>query len=83
MSLMEEYNPLKGKMFQILKPDGTLQPGASPPIDDQETLKLYRKMLFTRLADQRCLSASATGAIRDVRSHLGTGGMPNRKCLSA
>ena len=61
MSLMEEYNPLKGEMLKILKPDGTLEPGASPPIDDQETFKLYQKMLFIRLADQRCLSLQRQG----------------------
>ena len=34
---MEDYHPLKGKMFQILKPDGTLQPGEKPPLNDKET----------------------------------------------
>jgi pyruvate dehydrogenase E1 component alpha subunit len=61
MGLMEDYHPLKGKMFQILKPDGTLQSGQSPPINDQETLALYRKMLFTRLADQRGLLLQRQG----------------------
>jgi pyruvate dehydrogenase E1 component alpha subunit len=61
MSLMDEYNPLKGRMLKILKSDGTLEPGASPPIDDQETLKLYQKMVFIRLADQRCLSLQRQG----------------------
>ena len=58
---MEKYDPLKGKMFQILRPDGTLEPGASPPIDDQETFKLYQKMLFIRLADQRGLLLQRQG----------------------
>jgi pyruvate dehydrogenase E1 component alpha subunit len=58
---MEDYHPLKGKMFQILKPDGTLEPGQSPPIDDQKTLTLYRKMLFIRLADQRGLLLQRQG----------------------
>jgi pyruvate dehydrogenase E1 component alpha subunit len=58
---MEEYHPLKGKMFQILKPDGTLQPGQSSPINDHETLALYQKMLFTRLADQRGLLLQRQG----------------------
>jgi pyruvate dehydrogenase E1 component alpha subunit len=61
MSLFKDYHPLKGKMFQILKPDGTLQAGQSPPINDQETLALYRKMLFTRLADQRGLLLQRQG----------------------
>ena len=61
MGLMEDYHPLKGKMFQILKPDGTLQPGLKLPIDDKETLALYKKMAFIRLADQRGLLLQRQG----------------------
>ena len=61
MSLMEDYHPLKGKMFQILKPDGTLQPGITPPINEQETFTLYQKMFFIRLADQRALMLQRQG----------------------
>jgi pyruvate dehydrogenase E1 component alpha subunit len=61
MRLTEEYDPLKGKMFQVLKPDGTLQPGLKPPISDQETLALYEKMLFIRTADQRGLMLQRMG----------------------
>jgi len=61
MDLMEDYHPLKGKMFQILKPDGTLQPGLKIPIDDKETLALYQKMVFIRLADQRGLLLQRQG----------------------
>jgi pyruvate dehydrogenase E1 component alpha subunit len=61
MSLFEDYDPLKGKMFQILKPDGTLQPSLNPPIDDKQTLALYQKMVFIRLADQRGLLLQRQG----------------------
>ena len=61
MSLMEDYDPLKGKMFQILKPDGTLQPGEKPPLSDQETFTLYQKMIFIRLADQKALMLQRQG----------------------
>jgi pyruvate dehydrogenase E1 component alpha subunit len=61
MSLFEDYNPFKGKMFQILKPDGMLQPGEKSPLNDQETLDLYQKMLFIRLADQRALMLQRQG----------------------
>jgi pyruvate dehydrogenase E1 component alpha subunit len=61
MGLMKDYDPLKGKMFQILKPDGTLQSGQMAPIRDQETLALYQKMLFTRLADQKGLLLQRQG----------------------
>jgi pyruvate dehydrogenase E1 component alpha subunit len=61
MSLFEDYDPLKGKMFQILKPDGTLQPGLKPPIEDKQTLGLYQKMVFIRVADQRGLLLQRQG----------------------
>lgn len=61
MGLLEAYNPLEGKMFRIMKPDGTLLPGPPPPISDSECVGLYRKMLYTRLADQRCLMLQRQG----------------------
>ncbi len=71
MGLMADYDPLKGKMFQILKPDGTLQPDKSPPISDQETLALYQKMAFIRSADQRCLSLQRQGRFGTYAPILG------------
>jgi pyruvate dehydrogenase E1 component alpha subunit len=61
MSLFEDYHPLKGKMFQMMKPDGTLLPEAKAPLHDQETFGLYKKMLFIRLADQRALMLQRQG----------------------
>jgi pyruvate dehydrogenase E1 component alpha subunit len=61
MGLMEDYHPLKGKMFRILKPDGTLDAGAEPPLTDQEIAAFYQKMVFIRMADQRCLSLQRQG----------------------
>jgi pyruvate dehydrogenase E1 component alpha subunit len=61
MGLMEDFHPLKGKMFQMLKPDGTLKLGEKPPLNDQEVYSLYQKMLFTRLADQRALMLQRQG----------------------
>ena len=61
MSLAEQYDPLKGRRFQILRADGTLQEGEKVPLDDQETLTLYKKMVFTRLADQRALLLQRQG----------------------
>lgn len=58
---MEEYHPLKGKMFQMLKPDGTLHPEMKPPLNDQETLSLFKKMVFIRQADQRALMLQRQG----------------------
>jgi pyruvate dehydrogenase E1 component alpha subunit len=61
MGLFEDYHPLKGRMFQILKPDGTLQPGEKPSLSDQETMALYKKMVFIRLADQRAMMLQRQG----------------------
>ena len=61
MTLMEDYQPLKGKRLEILGPDGTVKAGWKPPVDGQETVRLYQKMLFARLADQRCLSLQRQG----------------------
>ena len=61
MSLFEDYYPLKGKMFQILKPDGTVHPGEKPSLKEKETLDLYQKMAFIRLADQRALMLQRQG----------------------
>lgn len=61
MGIFEDYYPLKGKMFQMLKPDGTIHPDLKPPISDQETLDLYKKMVFIRLADQKALMLQRQG----------------------
>lgn len=61
MGFFEDYHPLKGKMFQILKPDGKLQPGMKSPLSDPETFNLYQKMVFIRLADQRALMLQRQG----------------------
>jgi pyruvate dehydrogenase E1 component alpha subunit len=58
---MEDYHPLTGKMFQILKPDGKLQPGEKPFLNDKETFALYQKMVFIRLADQRAMMLQRQG----------------------
>lgn len=63
MNLFEEYHPLKGKIFQILKPEGTLHPGFRPPTNDQKTFELYKKMVFIRLADQRALMLQRQGRL--------------------
>jgi len=61
MSLFDDYHPLKRKMFQILKPDGTLHPEMKPPVSDQEVFNLYQKIVFIRLADQKALMLQRQG----------------------
>ena len=71
MSLFEDYDPLKGKMFQILKPDGTIQPSMKPPVDDKQTLALYQKMVLIRAADQRGLLLQRQGRFGTYAPILG------------
>jgi len=61
MGLFDDYHPLKGKMFQMLKPDGTLYSEMEAPLNDQETLQLYQRMVFIRLADQKALMLQRQG----------------------
>lgn len=61
MSLFDDYHPLKGKMFQMLKPDGSVDPEMKPPLSDKEIFYLYQKMVFIRLADQRALMLQRQG----------------------
>lgn len=63
MGLFEDYYPLKGKMFQMLKPDGTLHPDMKLPMSDQEISNLYQRMVFIRLADQKALILQRQGRI--------------------
>lgn len=55
---------LKIPLFQILKQDGSLHRGVSPPDLDQElALRIYRAMLFTRVLDERMLAAQRQGRL--------------------
>ncbi|MGC5323936.1 pyruvate dehydrogenase (acetyl-transferring) E1 component subunit alpha [Brevibacillus sp. SYSU BS000544] len=50
--------------LQILAPDGTVvNPGMMPKITDEELKELMRKMVFTRVWDQRAISLNRQGRL--------------------
>jgi pyruvate dehydrogenase E1 component alpha subunit len=59
--MIEKFDPLEGKMLQILDPEGTLNEALRPDLKDETVLELYGKMVFLRLADRRALSLQRQG----------------------
>ena len=82
MSLMEEYNPLKGKRLEILQPDGTLKQGMKAPLDDQDHLHSVSTDALHPAGRSKVSLPSEAGAVRNLCTHLGAGGLPGWKRLS-
>jgi len=55
----------------ILRPDGTLEPGAEAPLGDDEVLAAFRLMLLTRLFDERVVSLQRQGRVGTVSAVTG------------
>lgn len=51
------------KLRQILRPDGTLTPGAEMPVTDDELIDLYRAMVKLRVIDDRMVTLQRQGRI--------------------
>jgi pyruvate dehydrogenase E1 component alpha subunit len=61
--MIENYDPLKGEMLQILHPDGRLEETLRPDLSDEAIQNLYQKMVLMRLADQRALTLQRQGRL--------------------
>ncbi len=61
--MIEKFDPLKGKMLRILRPDGRCDEKLKPDLSDDTVQGLYRKMVFIRQADQRALSLQRQGRL--------------------
>ena len=55
----------------LLRPDGTLEPGAEPPMTGEEVLAAFRLMLLTRIHDERAVSLQRQGRLGTVSSARG------------
>jgi len=49
--------------IQILAPDGSVRPGATVPLRDEQLLEMYRWMVLSRMFDQRAISLQRQGRI--------------------
>ncbi len=55
---------LRIPIYQLLKQDGTTYKGARlPELDQDQALRIYRAMLFTRVLDERMLAAQRQGRL--------------------
>lgn len=61
--LVDDYDPLKGKMLQILDKDGNVDKELEPRIDDKRLLEAYRTMMLTRIADEKSVRLQRQGRL--------------------
>lgn len=63
-SIWKRYNPLEGKIFQILDVDGKVVNSKDfPDIDPDRILEAYKLMILSRVADDKALSWQRQGRL--------------------
>jgi len=58
--IIDEHDPLDGKMFQVIDKDGTLV-GEDPDLPKDLLKEMYRWMLLTRMADEKAVKLQRQG----------------------
>jgi len=58
--IVDEYDPLDGKMFQVIDKDGALV-GDDPDLPDDLLKDMYRWMVLTRMADEKAVKLQRQG----------------------
>ncbi len=58
--IIDEYDPLDGRMFQVIDKDGALV-GDDPDLPDDLLKDMYRWMLLTRMADEKAVKLQRQG----------------------
>ena len=60
--LVDQYNPFEGKMLQILDQEGNVtDEKLLPEITDEELIRLFKIMLYTRVIDRKALMYQRQG----------------------
>ncbi|MTI46904.1 pyruvate dehydrogenase (acetyl-transferring) E1 component subunit alpha [Sporosalibacterium faouarense] len=60
--LVDQFNPLEGKMLSILDKDGNVKDKKLvPKIEDEKLIEIYKTMLLTRVADIKALQYQRQG----------------------
>ena len=54
--ILEDYDPLKGDMLQVLDHEGNVNQALEPTLDEKILMKIYETMILTRLADERAVN---------------------------
>jgi pyruvate dehydrogenase E1 component alpha subunit len=67
-----EYNPIEGKILQILDEEGNVREKEwMPPISDEQVVQAYKCMLLARLADLKAVSYQRQGRMFTYPPNLG------------
>jgi len=61
--LVDDFDPLKGKMLCVLNAQGKADPELEPKIDDALLLRIYRAMALTRAADDKAVKLQRQGRL--------------------
>ena len=61
--LIEDFNPLEGKMLQILNTDGTVASELEPKLDDSVLVQAYKTMVLARIADEKAVKLQRQGRL--------------------
>ena len=59
--VIENFDPLKGEMLQLLDENGILNNKIAPTLTDEDVLKLYEYMMLSRVADKRAIVLQRQG----------------------
>lgn len=69
--MIEQYNPLQGKMFQILDESGHVDQALEPPLSKTVLKKMYSLMVTTREADEKSFKLQRQGRMGTFAPSLG------------
>jgi pyruvate dehydrogenase E1 component alpha subunit len=69
--MIEQYDPLKREMFQILDEKGDVKEGLEPKLSTEDLEKLYTFMVTTRIADTKALKLQRQGRMGTFAQSLG------------
>lgn len=69
---LEKYDPIKDDMIQILDKDGqVVNPDLMPEISDEDLVKMYQTMRFSRIIDEKTLQYQRQGRMLTYAPNLG------------
>lgn len=69
--MIEQYDPLKGEMLQILDEQGQIKTKLEPKLSNGELKKIYSCMVTTRVADMKALKLQRQGRLGTFAPSLG------------
>ncbi|MGD1060614.1 MAG: pyruvate dehydrogenase (acetyl-transferring) E1 component subunit alpha [Methanomassiliicoccales archaeon] len=68
----EDFDPLDGKMLQVVDKDGkVVSPGLEPSLDNEFLVRSYRTMLLTRIGDEKAVRLQRQGRMGAYPSSRG------------